>query len=48
MEGKPNHYDGSMQAEMKNTTEVDNETFILTEEARKNITGNPFFLKNEE
>jgi len=47
MESKPLHYDGSFQnmdtLESEATT---NEEFVLTEEIRKNISGNPY-LKNE-
>ncbi|ARK29593.1 hypothetical protein [Halalkalibacter krulwichiae] len=46
MEGKPNHYDGSGQNDDR--IEAEKETFKLTEEARTNISGNPFFISENE
>ncbi|MCM3617080.1 hypothetical protein M3936_05705 [Sutcliffiella horikoshii] len=48
MEGKPNHYDGSVHADLKGIVGVENESFVLTDEMRKSIGGNPFNLDNEE
>lgn len=49
MEGKPNHYDGSVQADAKeNVNGILNESFVLTDDMRKNIGGNPYILHNEE
>lgn len=43
MESKPQHYDGSIQ----NVGAFDNETnenelFVMTDDMRKNISGNPY------
>ncbi|WP_169865169.1 hypothetical protein [Sutcliffiella halmapala] len=47
MEGKPNHYDGSIQwKDEEKHLEV--EDFVLTDEMRKNISGNPFVLENQQ
>jgi hypothetical protein len=49
MEGKPNHYDGSVQADLnENVVGVGNESFVMNEDMRKNIGGNPYILHNEE
>lgn len=49
MEGKPNHYDGSVQSDLKeNAAGVLNESFVLTDDMRKNIGSNPYILHNEE
>ncbi|WP_198317087.1 hypothetical protein [Sutcliffiella horikoshii] len=49
MEGKPNHYDGSVQVDIKEKVTGDlNESFVLTDDMRKNIGGNPYILHNEE
>ncbi len=49
MEGKPNHYDGSVQGDVKeNVAEVGNGSFVITDDMRKNIGGNPYILHNEE
>ncbi|WP_237663984.1 hypothetical protein [Sutcliffiella horikoshii] len=49
MEGKPNHYDGSVQTDGKeNETGVGAGSFVVTDDMRKNIGGNPFVLHNEE
>jgi hypothetical protein len=43
MEGKPLHYDGSVQSENASNSEAKiNEAFVLTDDMRKNIAGNPF------
>ena len=43
MENKPVHYDGSIQNVGDNQNEENiNEEFTLTEEMRKNISGNPY------
>jgi hypothetical protein len=47
MEGKPLHYDGSVQGENVSNTEPKlTESFVLTDEMRKNIAGNPFESNN--
>ncbi|WP_339149441.1 MULTISPECIES: hypothetical protein [unclassified Sutcliffiella] len=49
MEGKPNHYDGSVQADLKeNVAGLGNESFEMTDEMRKSIGGNPYILHKEE
>ncbi|WP_267900820.1 hypothetical protein [Falsibacillus albus] len=40
MEGKPVHFDGSLHSE---DTGMEHLEFELTEEARKLISGNPYF-----
>ncbi|WP_168413024.1 hypothetical protein [Bacillus salacetis] len=49
MDNKPLHYDGSINSEngMEEAGQPE-ETFILTPEARKNISGNPFGVKGED
>ncbi|WP_209121098.1 hypothetical protein [Alkalihalobacillus sp. BA299] len=42
METKPLHYDGSVQNSESLESEANNETFELTDEIRKNISGNPY------
>lgn len=43
MNGKPIHYDGSIQStESSNGDSVVNEPFILTDEMRINIGSNPY------
>lgn len=43
MENKPLHYDGSIQDINDFKSEVNNsEVFELTDEIRKNISGNPY------
>jgi hypothetical protein len=43
MEGKPLHYDGSVQnTDSSNLESPVNETFKLTDEMRVNISGNPY------
>jgi hypothetical protein len=42
-----NHYDGSVQnTETSTSTSAVNEPFTLTDEARVNISGNPYFTEN--
>ncbi|NMH73278.1 hypothetical protein HF078_09350 [Bacillus sp. RO2] len=49
MEGKPNHYDGSVQSDLKeNVADALIESFVLTDDMRKHIGGNPYILHNEE
>ncbi|WP_198530513.1 hypothetical protein [Bacillus sp. LL01] len=48
MEDKPNHYDGSVQADVKRNTGVDNESFVMTDDMRKNIGANPYILHNDQ
>lgn len=48
MEGKPNHYDGSVQADLKENVGMGNGSFVMTDDMRKNIGGNPYILHNEE
>ncbi|MDT8863004.1 hypothetical protein N0O92_22815 [Alkalihalobacillus sp. MEB130] len=47
MEMKPNHYDGSLQTESTSSETLD-KPFILTDEMRANISGNPFSSDNKE
>ncbi len=42
MEGKPNHYDGSIQNSDTSTSNSANEPLKLTDEMRANISGNPY------
>jgi hypothetical protein len=43
MENKPPHYDGSIQNNNDFKSEANNsEVFELTDEMRKNISGNPY------
>ncbi|SDK49272.1 hypothetical protein [Sediminibacillus albus] len=44
MSQKPLHYDGSGPI-TKNSSPTDSKPFIITDEARKNISGNPYTLK---
>jgi hypothetical protein len=47
MDGKPMHYDGSVQNDYASNVELqENEAFKLTDEMRKNISGNPYLLDN--
>ncbi|MFE8699965.1 hypothetical protein ACFYKX_04930 [Cytobacillus sp. FJAT-54145] len=48
MEGKPIHYDGSVinNSESSNYQPESNSPFILTDEMRKNISGNPYTIEN--
>jgi hypothetical protein len=46
---KPSHYDGSTApTDWAGTDSNETETYVLTPEARKNLSGNPFFTENEE
>ncbi|CAG9621741.1 hypothetical protein [Sutcliffiella rhizosphaerae] len=48
MDGKPNHYDGSIQNySAENVNIYSEEPFILTDDIRKNLGGNPYILQNE-
>jgi hypothetical protein len=47
MENKPLHYDGSVQHAEDAATST-NETFVLTDEMRMNISGNPYVLDKNE
>jgi hypothetical protein len=42
MEGKPIHYDGSVQSQNESGVVTISEPFILTDEMRTNLSGNPF------
>lgn len=47
MTNKPNHYDGSIQNnESSSSTTPVNEPFILTDDMRANISGNPYMSEN--
>jgi len=47
MENKPFHYDGSVQAEAgQGEYQAAEETFEITDEMRKNISGNPYFTES--
>ncbi|AGT33808.1 hypothetical protein M493_18010 [Geobacillus genomosp. 3] len=49
MEGKPIYYDGSgHQPGDANENAVTNEPFTLTDEIRKQISGNPFAVEQSE
>ena len=48
MENKAIHYDGSVQINDENNTNLvtnTNEPFEITDEIRKNISGNPFLIE---
>jgi hypothetical protein len=48
MENKAIHYDGSVQNNDENNTNSGafaNEPFEITDEIRKNISGNPFIIE---
>ncbi|MCM3586693.1 hypothetical protein M3182_13215 [Mesobacillus maritimus] len=49
MEAKPMHYDGSQQ---NNDSSINHQTtyepFMLTDEMRVNISGNPYFVPESE
>lgn len=47
MEGKPLHYDGSVQ-NVQSSNEEANESFQLTDEMRLNISGNPFTFEQSK
>jgi hypothetical protein len=43
MENKPLHYDGSNQnVEAFESEAQNNEAFVITDEMRKNLSGNPY------
>jgi hypothetical protein len=44
VESKAIHYDGSVQMNDKNNTNSVDEPFEITEEMRKNSSGNPFII----
>jgi hypothetical protein len=44
MDQKPGHYDGSVQVNAQNNEPVIQESFIMTDEMRKNIGRNPYSL----
>ncbi|WP_167332994.1 hypothetical protein [Geobacillus vulcani] len=48
MEGKPIYYDGSSHLPGSNENAVKNEPFTLTDEIRKQISGNPFVVEQSE
>ncbi|WP_176483762.1 hypothetical protein [Bacillus sp. FJAT-45066] len=48
MEGKPLHYDGSIQQYGEVKVETATESFKLTEEMRANISGNPYVIENND
>lgn len=44
LENKPFHYDGSAQINGNSENEFNFEAFEITDEIRKNISGNPYFM----
>lgn len=48
MDQKPFHYDGSVQHEAENNEVVLQESFVMTDEMRKNIGRNPYSLETNE
>ncbi|KJE28840.1 hypothetical protein LG52_3518 [Geobacillus kaustophilus] len=49
MEGKPIYYDGSGHLpDGSDESGVNNESFALTDEVRKQISGNPFVVEQSE
>ncbi|MCM3693761.1 hypothetical protein [Neobacillus niacini] len=47
MTNKPIHYDGSIQNnETSTANSTVNEAFVLTDEMRASISGNPYFTDN--
>lgn len=46
MDGKPLHYDGSLHNNQGTGDTKGQEPFVLTDEMRNNISGNPFTLEN--
>ncbi|KMY60596.1 hypothetical protein AA904_00795 [Geobacillus stearothermophilus] len=48
MEGKPIYYDGSGHLPSENESGVKSEPFALTDEIRKQISGNPFVVEQSE
>jgi hypothetical protein len=47
MEQKPHHYDGSAQ-NLSQENNTQQESMIITDEMRKNIGQNPYFLESSE
>lgn len=46
MDGKPLHYDGSVQNnDVSNLDSTVHESFQLTDEVRSNLSGNPFVIE---
>lgn len=49
MDGKPFHFDGSMHHnDSLGLDSTENEPFELTDEMRKNISGNPFVIEHNK
>ncbi|HYK75177.1 MAG TPA: hypothetical protein VEV44_18935 [Pseudoneobacillus sp.] len=48
MDLKPFHYDGSVQDQAENNEAVLQESFVMTDEMRKNIGRNPYSLDTNE
>ncbi len=49
MNDKPLHYDGSALSDAISTSNSNlDEPFVLTDEMRKNISGNPFGMETKE
>ncbi|TWG32123.1 hypothetical protein GC56T2_3398 [Geobacillus sp. C56-T2] len=48
MEEKPIYYDGSGHRPSENESGVKGEPFTLTDEIRKQISGNPFVVEQSE
>jgi len=47
MENKPSHYDGSVQTGAgQGENQAAAEPFEITDEMRKNISGNPYFTES--
>jgi hypothetical protein len=48
MENKPFHFDGSLQNVNASQTEASVEPFVLTDEIRKSLSGNPYESEKAE
>jgi hypothetical protein len=48
MDQKPVHYDGSVQGSALNNEPTLQESFVMTDEMRKNIGRNPYSLDSNE
>jgi hypothetical protein len=48
MENKPVHFDGSLQNISGSQSEVNVEPFVLTDDIRKNLSGNPYTNEKTE
>ncbi|CAM4234791.1 MULTISPECIES: hypothetical protein [Geobacillus] len=48
MEGKPIYYDGSGHPPGDDEIVIKSEPFVLTDEIRKQISGNPFVVEQSE